>query len=223
MPSAKGRHRFGGPCDFKGTVPAGTDVPLQLVLELDLTDKKLPIASKKPIKRLPLLYPFKYGIGGGEVQYSVVSDTKVKILYMSSPKPDAPDYQYLEVDELPLLSLDLVPLTYEEARILAFMGIDGHFRPNKDDRAILKNLEKVSYIPVGGRRDHIPNAGHTRCRNPKCIYNGDYVFFCCLAMVPAIPVGRDTSFWHEYEGGDVHFCFGFCHACGTVIAFNVCS
>jgi hypothetical protein len=40
-------------------------------------------------------------------------------------------------------------------------------------------------------------------------------------MVRPIPVKGSDKFWHEFQGGHVDFCFGFCHYCGTIIAFNV--
>lgn len=222
VPSVNGRHRFGGPPMHKGIVPNGCDVPLQLVLELDLTDEQLPVAADRPLKKIPLLYPFKYGGGGPEVQYSVISDSEVKIIYMSDSAADDPESQYLLVDELPELRLELVSLSYEEARTLAYRYYDGYFGPDAADREILDKLNYPYHLLIGGRRSYITNAGEIICRNPECEFYQRQVWFKCLAMVPPIPVDGDTSFWYEFEGG-VKFCFGMCYYCGTMIAFNVCS
>ena len=222
MLDGDGIHRFGGTSDVRGAIPHGSTVPLQLVLELDLTDERLPIAADRPLRKLPLLYPFKYGCGGPEVQYSVIADDEIQILHMSDLEPDDPDEQYLQVDELPQVTLKCEPLAYEQARIVYFMDYDGHFQPNDSDRQILSELNDPFYIPLGGRRQYIANAGDIICRNPECEFHDRGVYFKYLAMVPAIPVNGDTSFWCEFEG-DVHFCFVLCYYCGTVIAFNVCS
>ena len=220
--STDGRHRFGGPVRHKGIVPNGCDVPLQLVVELDLTDELVPIAADRPLNTLPLLYPFKYGGGGPVVQYSVISDSEIRILYMSDSTADDQESQYLQVRELPPLRLELVPLSYEQARVLAYRYYDGYFAPDEADREILKQLDYPFHILIGGRRDYITNSGDIICQNPECEYYQRRVRFKCFAMVPPIPVNGDTSFWYEFEGG-VYFCFGMCYSCGTMIAFNVCS
>ena len=222
VPNAAGQHRFGGVCSMDGITPAGTSVPVQLVIELDLTDEQVPVKCAANLTKLPLLYPFKYGCGGPEIQYDVVSDTEVKILYMSDPHPDDEDAQYLELDVLPEVQLELLPLKYEEARILGFRAQDGFFQPNDEDQKILDRLDTDNLIKVGGRRDYVINAAASRCHNPDCTRNGEYTHLEYFAIVPAIAVDGDTEFWYEYEA-DVDFCFAFCHCCGTIIAFNVCS
>ncbi|QDU53842.1 hypothetical protein [Aeoliella mucimassa] len=222
VPSDQGPHRFGGVSTVNGSTPSGSTVPLQLVLELDLTDKKLPVEADAPLARLPLFYPFKYGCGGPEVQYAVLSDNEIQILYMSDPEPDEPDEQYVQVDQLPSVALALEPLSYEQARIMTFMEYNGYFQAEGDDKQLRNDLHDPFYLPFGGQRGSIPNAGDVICRNPECEFHDRSVHFQCLTMVPPIPVAGDTSFWYEYEG-DVAFCFGLCYYCGTVIVFNVCT
>jgi len=117
----------------------------------------------------------------------------------------------------------LEPLTYEQARILGFMSADGYFQPNDEDREILQQLDVNNLIEICGRHDHIVNAPDVICRNPACEFCGRRVYFDSIAMVPPIPIDGDDEFWHEFQGGDVTFCFGLCRYCGTVIAFNVAS
>lgn len=219
--SSSGRHSFGGPSQHSGVVPKGTNVGIQLVISLDLSDPLVPLQNEVGAKTLPLYYPFKYGCGGPDVQYAVKSDSEIEILHISDSQPDEKEWQYLQVDELPFARMALEPLTYEQARILRFMEADGHFQPNAEDRAILDQLDSNHLIEIGGRHNHIANAPDVICRNHACEYHERRVYFDAVALVPPIPVNGDDEFWYEFRGGAVTFCFGLCHFCGTVIAFNV--
>ena len=221
VPAKRGRHLFGGECRFAGTTPAGSDVPVQQLLLLDLRDPEIPFSAEPTISTLPLLYPFKYGSGGPEIQYAIRSPDEIEIIHLSDPNPDDAEWQYLQVDNLPKQPLDLVPLTYEEARCLAFIREDGFFQPNRRDLKLLNKLDLNNLIKLGGRRNHISNAPDIICRNSKCDRNGKRTVFQFLAMVPPIPVNGNDEFWYEFQGGHVDFCFGICYYCGTVIAFNV--
>lgn len=215
----------------EGVVPPGTTVPLQLVLSLDLTDSICPIQDRRGITTLPLYYPFKYGTGGPEIQYAVRSNSEIEILHLSSPAPDADDSQYLQVNQLPRTSFELLPLTYEEARILAFLSdrgyfpaileTEGQFKPSSEDRRIIDHLDLRNLIRVGNQLARIPNMGDIICRNPSCKCFNGRVYFRPIATVPPIPVDGSDDFWHEFQGGYVRFCFGLCYFCNTVIAFNV--
>jgi hypothetical protein len=220
VPGDRGVHKFGGRCEFAGIVPEG-GVPVQQLLLIDLNDADVPFQAQPRVRYLPLLYPFKYGTGGPDIQYAIVSDAEVEILYLSDPTPDEPDSQYLQVDELPEQPLTLRALSYEEARCLAFMDSDGYFQPNPSDRKILDTLDCNHLIRLGGRRQDIRNAASIVCRNPACEMHEQRTSFKFVASVPPIPVNGADEFWHEFQGGDVDFCFVLCHYCGTVIAFNV--
>jgi hypothetical protein len=226
----RGSHKFGGPVRHDGAVPRGADVPLQLVLSLDLTDPNCPITSQCAIRRLPLYYPFKYGTGGSEIQCAVRSDSQIEILFLSETAPDDSDQQYLRVDQLPEASFDPAPLTYEEARILAFLSNDGffphlirlqrHFEPNRRDRKLIEKLDLKNLTRIGRQCADIPNAPDAICRNPECERFNSCAYFKPIATIPPIPVNGKRDFWYEFQGG-VLFCFGLCYFCGTVIAFNV--
>lgn len=217
----EGMHAFGGKCEFSGIVPKDCDVPIQQLLLIDLRDPDVPFAADSPINYLPILYPFKYGCGGPEIQYAVISDTEIEILYLSDPTPDEPEWQYIQVAELPKQPLAIEALTYEEARCLTFMREDGYFQPNTSDLKILKRLGLNSVITFGGRRNYIENAPKICCRNPTCQQHGEPTYFKLIATVPPIAVNGQDDFWYEFQGGGVDFCFGICHYCGTIIGFNV--
>jgi len=223
VPSKTGVHKFGGRCTFSGIVPKKSKVPIQQLLLIDLRDVGAPFRTEPQTRYLPLLYPFKYGTGGPEIQYSIVSDSEIKILYLSDPLPDTPEHQYLKIEELPEQPLVLQALSYEEARCLTFMRENGHFQPNRSDSAILKKLDVNNLITVGGRRRHITNAPDIVCHNAACECFNKRTHFEFVAAVPPIQINGKDAFWYEFQGGHVDFCFGFCYYCGSVIAFNVAS
>jgi hypothetical protein len=215
-----GTHRFGGSPAHEGVTPARSDTPLHLLLLLDLADPNCPFESDGKIRYLPLYYPLKYGHGGPSVQYAVLSDGQIEILYMSEEVPDPDGQQYVRVRDLPSRPAEILPLRYEEARILAFAG--GYFQPNAEDLAILKELNHDHrVILIGGRRRLPLNAGDVICRNPACQSFNHRVSVDIIATIPPVPVNGQNDFWFEYQGGDVEFYFCLCEHCRTIIAFNV--
>jgi hypothetical protein len=215
-----GPHRFGGQAGYRGITPPHADTPLHLLLLLDLADANCPIKSDGSTRYLPLFYPLKYGVGGPEVQYAVLSDSEVRILYLSDEAPDADDDQYVRVAQLPSCPAEILQLRYEEARILAFAG--GYFQPDAADQVILDNLDRGHpLILIGGHRRLPVNAGDVVCRNPDCEFYSRRVGVNIIASIPPVPVDGADDFWHEYQGGDVDFYFCLCRYCRTIIAFNV--
>ncbi len=215
-----GPHYFGGPPRHKGVTPLGAEIPLHHFLSIDLVDANLPIRTTTPIRWLPLYYPLKYGFGGPQVQYNVLSDTEIQILHMSDPTPDDEDLQYVAVPHLPDSRAKLVPLEYEEARILGFMTADNYFKPNHEDLEILKRIDRNHLITIGGWQIGVRHAQDVVCRNNGCKRFGRRVTFEALAAIPPVPINGIDDFWHQYQGGHMEFCFGLCGTCGTVIAFN---
>jgi len=214
-----GRHQFGGPAKHSGVIPVGSDVPIQLVLSLDVTDPLFPIKSERGISALPLYYPFKYGVGGPEIQYAVRSDSDVEILYMSDSLPDDADSQYLQVDDLPYAAAAIEPLTDEQARLLALLAVEGRLQPNVD-RSVFDGLDLRNLIQLGGKNRFLRNAPSIVCRNQECSNFSQAVNSSVIATVPPIMVDGQDDFWYEFQGGDVEFCFLLGHCCGSIIAFN---
>jgi hypothetical protein len=218
--SSGGHHRFGGPSIHQGAIPAGTNTALHLLVCLDLSDENCPVMAKGRARYLPLYYPLKYGSGGPELQYAVLSDGEIKLIYLSDESPDDVDDQYVCVSALPSSPAELIPLSYEEARAIEFAG--GYFQPNDADRALLAGLNTPHpMIRIGGFRSLPRNAGAVICRNRECRLFGREIYLQLIASIPPVPVGGTDDFWHEYQGGDVEFCFGLCPSCGTIIGFNV--
>lgn len=219
---SRGPHRFGGPPAHRGVIPPHTNTALHLILLLDLADEACPFVCQGTTRYLPLYYPLKYGCGGPSIQYTVVSDDAVKILHLSDETPDAEDEQYVQVAELPSASAEITPLSYEEARILAFAG--GYFQPNADDWATLNGLTREHPLVLIGGCHRLPlNAGDVICKNPDCKFFDRRVWFDVIAAIPPVPINGVDDFWYEYQGGGVDFYFGFCNYCHTIIGFNVAS
>jgi hypothetical protein len=190
------------------------------MLLLDLADAACPVKSDGAVRHLPLYYPLKYGQGGPSVQYTVLSEDEISILYISEAEPDPEDRQYVRVPELPTSSAEIIPLRYEEARILACAG--GYFQPNADDVAILDELNREHPLVLLGGDAPLPvNTGDVICRNRACRSFNRRVWVDVIARIPPVPINGAAGFWHEYEGGYLEFIFCLCRDCGTIIAFNV--
>lgn len=221
--SPSGRHQFGGHADYSGVLPPGQQVPLQLVLLFDLSDPLVPFKGEG-LKRLPLFYPFKYGEGGGEVQYEVVDDKSIRIIHIWEERADPPERQYVQVDELPRMSVALDPLTYEQARALALHDNEPSFDLNAEDERLIRSLKrdpKMPLVRVGGGRILNVNSIGLNCHNSKCPCYNRAAAFRAVVVMPPIPVNGVTSFWHEFEGAmGLNFCFGICWSCNTILAFN---
>jgi hypothetical protein len=219
--ASKGPHRFGGPPAHDGVLPRRSRVPLHLLLLLDLRDADCPFkAGDEKVRYLPLYFPLRYGQGGPTIQYAVRSDQQIEILALSDASPDPDDEQYVRVPELPQSAAQLIPLEYEEARVVNFAST--YFRPNRDDLAILERLHrKHPLILIGGGRRLPQNAGDVICENPECEYYKRRVWFDFIASIPPVPVDGSDDFWHEYQGGSFAFYFGLCPYCRTVIASTV--
>jgi hypothetical protein len=215
-----GPHRFGGVPVHRGVTPANTDTPLQTILLLDLADGNCPIKSDGTTRYLPLYYPLKYGAPA--VQYAVLSDDEIKILYMSDEVPAAEERKNVRVQQFPASSAEILPLRYEEARILEFVG--GYFQPNANDSAILRELEHDHpIILIGGYRRLPVNAGDVICRNLECQFFNRRLWLDVVASIPPVPINGADDFWYEYKGANMELYFGLCRYCKTIIAFNVAS
>src|SRR5262249_43826145 len=95
-----------------------------------------------------------------------------------------------------------IPLTYEEARILAFREADAYFRANAEDAAILGQLYwgkviSMGYGPVriGGLQISVRHGQDVLCRNKECELFGRRTCFEPVAAIPPIPVNGSAEFW----------------------------
>lgn len=187
-----GRHMFGGPATHRGTTPADSDVPVHLLLNLDLTDPAIPFTSPQ-LQRLPLYYPLKYGGGGPSMQYAIESDEEIRILYLSDP-PDNPEWTCVKVDAFPELPLKAeAPLPNDDA--LDWFTITLAGKPTLDH-------------------------GCEPCQNPDCQFFEKVPEVDLLASVPPLEIPGHDEIWYEFSGAYMLFYFWYCRGCQTVITGN---
>jgi len=191
-----GKHVFGGKATHKGSTPSNTNVPLHKLLSIDLSDSKIPF-SVEGLKKLPLYYPLKYGIGGPSIQYSVLSENEIDIIYMSDPQPDPEDEAYVQVESFP------------EVRL-------------KTDSPVI-NDDDLSWftISLGGSETLDHQADY--CENPNCANYHKEPDVELIACVPPFPIPGKEDLWYEFEGAYLLFYFWYCNGCSTIIASNRCT
>lgn len=210
-----GRHVFGGGPRHRGTTPSGSDISLHHFLTIDLADLKSPFHyCLDSIRYLPLYYPLAYGYGGAEIQYEVVSDDEIRIVWMRDTS-----YGKIEVvSELPQSNAEIVALTYEEFRIRLFEQHPSQPELDATDQNIWKRLGGNYNVMFGGHshRQH----GRIYCKNPSCSESEVDLEF--ITAIPPIPIDGTTEFWGDYDNIGLDFCFGLCPSCRTIIAFNRC-
>lgn len=188
-----GPHVFGGSASHRGAIPSGSSVPVHRLLSLDLHDLAIPFESSV-IRYLPLYYPLKYGFGGPSMQYLIVSDEEIKIIYMSDPVPDPPDEAYVQVDAFP------------EIRYAAQ-------RPISEDDAI-----DWFTLTLGGTGtlDHQSD----QCENKDCPHYRANPEVDLIASIPPIRIPGHEDIWWEFEGAYMLFYFWMCRGCKAIITSN---
>ena len=114
----------------------------------------------------------------------------------------------MRVAALPQSRAKIVPLKYEEARILGFSEADAYFQPDDKDRKILRRLfgrNMISmggnFVAVGGLQIGVQHARDVICRNRECEFFDRRVYFDVIAAIPPIRVRGSDKFWHEFQGG----------------------
>jgi hypothetical protein len=188
-----GQHVFGGPVSHRGAIPAGTSVPLHKLLVVDLNDRKVPFSSST-LHFLPLYYPLKFGFGGPSMQYAVVSDQEIRILYMSAPEPDPADLAYVKVDAFPEVRYAVQPAIPKD-----------------------KPLDWFTLTLGGtGTLDHKSD----QCQNTDCPKYHSEPDADLIASIPPIPIPGHEDIWWDFEGAYMLFYFWLCRGCKTIMASN---
>lgn len=190
-----GRHVFGGRPYHLGITPKGSHVPTHRIFQIDLTDPNLPFTSPD-IKTLPLYYPLKYGYGGPGMQYRVISESEIEIIYMTDPEPDSEDQAYVMVSEFPEVRFRLLPA--------------------------ISNNDSLAYdvATLGGR---LSTDQDETCMNPECPSFKTADQCELLATIPPIPIEGHDDIWWEFKGACMFFHFWYCRGCHTVITNNRCT
>lgn len=190
--SSNGIHSFGGKADHQGSLPKGTTVPLHIIIDLNLNDPKCPLKIEG-LNRLPLYYPLKYDTGGAAIQYKVLSDDEIEIIFMSNEQPDGDD-AYVQVESFPELKMSF------ESSI------------ESDE-----NLDWFT-ITIGGKAtlDHKPD----NCLNKNCGSYKKNSEMLLLASVPPLEIPNHKGVWYEFEGAYMLFYFWYCNGCDTIYSSN---
>ncbi len=214
------KHSFGGAARDQGATPAGSSVPMHLLLTLDLADPLVPIAPKDAqLSRLPLYYPLRYGSGGGEAQYRVVSDNRIDLYHIVCEEPDDDPYPFM--DEFPERPFRLQPFTYAQFRALLMDEQAPEFEASFWDRRRVRSLDRTHLIQFGGRIFPIGGAPLWQCRNPKCAWSHLQSTLHIFARVSDMPAA-DIAIFDE-DGAGVEIYFGLCRKCGSIVTFNRCT
>jgi hypothetical protein len=192
-----GRHVFGGRAFHRGSIPQGSTVPLHLLLTLDLSDPKCPFGGSGRLTKLPFYYPLKYGTGGSSVQYEVLSDEEIRIVYIDPPEADSDDVAYVKVPEFPELEYGILPPI------------------GKDD--------PVDWFTITLRGTFTLDHSSNNCQNPGCRYFRREAEVHILAAIPPVKIDEMEELWWEFQGAYVLFYFCLCRGCNTIIAFNRCT
>jgi hypothetical protein len=216
----KFNHHFGGN-RYSGTLPAGCSVPLNQLYVFDTRDPLVPVKISK-VSYPPLFYSFAYNAGA--VGYQVLSDSKIKILYMenSEAKVDFPYTNYPE--SFPETEVVLEELSYEDQKIIAF----NHFveQPEsglKLSRADSKRLEQLHYpfTQLGGVHVMWQDIPTVRCPNLKCSHHKNWHGMDVFAVLWNEPVrGVYLGDKEDPDGCDVQIIFQICPKCQSIHVCN---
>ncbi len=217
--SKNGRHQFGGKATHKGAIPRGCKVPMHLILSLNTKDPLCPV-DEIEAKELPLYYPLRYGMGGGEVQYQVCKDSSIRITYIDAQEPDDPaDHPYPNQDCLPEMRGVLRAMSYEEIRAAAYADLYSDRKCSPRDKKLLAHAGWTDGIRVGGELLTCRGEVGWECKNSKCKIFERPSVLKALAVVADSPIKGIEIFGCS----DVVIFFGLCRACGQVVAVNRCS
>ena len=141
-----GQHRFGGQRRDLKITGVKLPKPIHHFLTLDTRDPLCPVESDV-FTKLPLLYPRLYGAGGGEIQYTVLSNTEIAVHHLSECCPDDP---YIESDALPEARATLHEFSYAQERLLCALAGSFRRRLSSADRKILRTCDDGKVWRAGG-------------------------------------------------------------------------
>jgi hypothetical protein len=218
-----GRHQFGGTrCDLS-YVGVTLEKPIHHFLTLDTNDPLCPVESSQ-FTKLPLVYPLLYGAGGGEIQYTVETNSEIHVHHLSECCPDSP---YVDHDELPSSRASLVKLSYGEERLVC--AIDGHFsrkRMSYFDRIRLNRCDGGDFWRVGGHFQSCQGPVWSLCQNSACDWSDGFGGDTKSQIWPIALIRATTrqlgDIWGEFSQ-DVEFYFGYCPHCGAIHVVNRCT
>ena len=197
---------------------------MHLLMILDMNDPLVPVEPEdSSLRLLPLYYPLRYGVGGGEVQYSVDGDDRITILSDLHKEcvDDGGDYPY--PDQFPELPVSLIPLSYVQHRaIVASAQVANQFGEDPELKADLQIVRDLDYrIRFGDTVSPVQGAVQWPCQNKKCRFKGQHVRVDVFASFSSA-LTDEISIWGEYgDEVEIYFCLMSC--CRTITAVNRCT
>lgn len=213
-------HRFGGLPKHKGTVPRGGKVSMHHLLTLDLRDPLCPVETKESwLRYVPLYYPLRYGCGGGQAQYQIISNEKIKILHINETGVDEEVYPFMT--EFPEFRLRLEPFSYEQFRALLMAEQADAYEISAQDEKRLKSIGQEHLVQIGGPIFPLGSDIRFECQNPKCSWFGRMAVAEVIARFNS-DVKTGVEIFGEF-GADVQIYFSLCQMCGTIVTQNRCT
>jgi len=212
----------------QGVVPKCHEVPMHLLLQLDMRDPLVPVESEvSDLTYLPLYYPLRYGFGGGNVQYSVDSDDQITILSPLHEEKVDDGREHSFPVQFPQLPVTLTPLAYRHYRaiVMAEHG-SNHYKddpPQKADFALQKEIDTQRMIRLGKRFTPIQGDVWYRCENPRCRYKGKSMRADVFAQFTD-SLTSEISIWSgpgHTSLTEIYFALLPC--CSTIITENQCT
>jgi hypothetical protein len=221
-PSSAYGHQFGGGQEYRGTVPPGGQTPIQLIFRLNLRDPLSPIQIDG-LNWLPLFYPFQYNACG--MGYRVLGELEIEILTIETIEvvEDFPFPNYPAA--FPNVPVSLVPMTYEETKVLAF----GEYLAKNllwnelqdDDRAIIDSIGKEC-TRIGSAQSLVQGESRFRDCPAKCRhYLNSLRPFCTIWNEPI--KGMDVWQTDSEPIQIIQIIHQVCSNCGAIQTENQCT
>jgi len=223
-------HWFGGEPKHKGCVPPGEEHATHLLLDLDLSDPQLGLASRFPnLTRLPLYNALQYNCC--DMIYRVVSNDEIDIVWRETR--DAAWNSNHPFDNYPpffqrtsIVSIPVDPLLLQ--LLNSGIGPDGTDDPGftREQEARLKTFG-YPFTQVGGRQFMWQGIPEWKCRGKDCRFadrntNEDKEVFAVIWESP-VPGSHLWSNDPKYQDvGSLEIIFSRCVGCGVIHSCNRC-
>lgn len=211
-------HICGGSGIHHGATPKGLPKALHHIYTFDTTDPKFPFKLSRR-RYLPLFYGFAYNAGA--CAYRVVSDSKIKVIYMETEEVE-PDFPYPGYpDEFVATKVEIQKFPYE-AKKLFYATIVDEYCLNEADEDQLEAELGSDFTQIGGHHRLTQGPPQIECKNPKCIWFDSLGSLEVFATVWNQP-HEGIQLWSKEECDDIQVIFQICTECGTIHASNRCS
>lgn len=187
---------------------------------LDTKDPLVPIETEDASPAfLPLYYPLRFGMGGGEAQYEILADD-IKLYAICDTEPDDDEYPFMTA--FPKLLFDLVPFTYEQyrAHLVSEQGTGMETSP-EDWKIVKEQVDPWHLIQFGGAIYPVQGDISWKCQNKKCEWHDVDARIDTFCRVSATPKDEIQIFGELGTYFEIYF--GLCRVCGTIVTVNRCT